>query len=76
MAASMRLSARFCWALHARQTLLVVSDIGGALLFVLGCFAFYVPSQYTIGVTLFLIGSVLMLVAVTGRALLQYGPSE
>lgn len=76
MGADIRLSARLCWALHARQRLLVGADLGGALLFVVGCVAFYVPSQYTTGVTLFLLGSVLMLVSVAGRALLQYGPSE
>lgn len=48
----------------------------GAALFVLGKVTFYVPSQYTTGVTLFLLGSVLMLVSVAGRALLRYGPSK
>lgn len=76
MAADIRLSARLCWAVHARQGLLVAADLGGALLFVVGCVAFYVPSQYTTGVTLFLLGSILMLASVAGRALLRYGPSQ
>lgn len=76
MGTPMRLSARLCWALHARQRLILAFDFGGALLFVVGCVAFYLPSQYTAGVTLFLLGSVLMLASVAGRALLQYGPSE
>lgn len=76
MVADLRLSARLCWALHARQGVLLAADLGGALLFVVGCVAFYLPSQYTTGVTLFLLGSVLMLVSVAGRALLRYGPSE
>lgn len=72
----MRPAARFCWALHARQQALTVLDVSGALLFVLGCLAFYNPSNYTVGVTLFLVGSVLMLASTTGRAFVQYGPSE
>ncbi|HEX6299866.1 MAG TPA: YrhK family protein [Acidimicrobiia bacterium] len=51
-------------------------DLGGALLFVVGCFTFYEPTQYTLGVTFFLFGSVLMLMSVAGRALLEHGPSE
>jgi hypothetical protein len=72
----MRPLARFCWALHARRRILTALDLGGALLFVVGCVAFYVPSQFTLGVTSFLIGSVLMLMSAAGRALLEYGPSE
>lgn len=76
MEPNVRLLARLCWTVHARRELIVGADLGGAFLFVLGCIAFYVPSQYTTGVTLFLLGSILMLVSVAGRALLQYGPSE
>lgn len=76
MGARIRLTARLCWALYARQSVLLALEFGGALLFVVGCVAFYTPSLYTIGVTLFLFGSVLMLASVAGRALLQYGPSE
>jgi len=72
----MRPLARLCWALHARQRLLIALDLGGALLFVVGCVVFYMPPQFTLGVTFFLIGSVLMLMSAAGRALLVYGPSE
>lgn len=76
VAAPMRPLARLCWALHARRRLLITLDLGGALLFVMGCVAFYVPRQFTVGVTFFLIGSVLMLMSAAGRALLEYGSSE
>lgn len=76
MAAPMRPLARFCWALHARRGILIALDLGGALLFVVGCVAFYVPPHYMLGVTFFLIGSVLMLMSAAERALLEYGPSE
>jgi hypothetical protein len=72
----MSLPARICWRLDARQGVLLVAEMVGTLLFVIGCVAFYVPTQYTAGVTLFLIGSILMLVSVTGRAFLTYGPSQ
>jgi hypothetical protein len=74
--APMRPLARLCWVLHARRRLLIALDLGGALLFVIGCVAFYLPPQNTLAVTFFLIGSVLMLMSATGRALLEYGPSE
>lgn len=76
MAAPVRLSARLCWALDAKPGVLLTVDFSGAVLFVMGCVTFYVPSQFTTGVTLFLLGSVLMLVSVAGRALLRYGPSR
>ena len=76
MDAPIRLSARLCWALDAKPGVLLALDFVGALLFVVGCVAFYAPSQYTIGVSLFLLGSVLMLASVAGRALLRYGPSR
>lgn len=76
MESSLRPAARLCWAIHARQKVLVFFDIAGALLFIIGCLVFYSPPHYQIGVTLFLLGSVLMLMSVAGRALLQYGPSR
>lgn len=76
MDSRLRFAARLCWAIHARQSLLVLFDIAGALSFVIGCLVFYSPSHYQTGVTLFLLGSVLMLVSVAGRALMQYGPSR
>jgi len=76
MATPIRLSARLCWRLHARQGLLLAFDFVGAVLFVIGCVTFYAPSRYTAGVTLFLVGSLLMLFSVAGRALLRYGPSR
>jgi len=75
MSDAMRPAARLCWALHARQQVLVAFDVGGAFLFVVGCVAYYSPSHYA-KVTLFLVGSVLMLASTVGRALIQYGPSE
>lgn len=76
MTESIRLSARLCWWLHAKQAVLLAAEFAGTLLFVIGCLAFYMPSQYTTGVSLFLLGSVLMLASVAGRALLRYGPSR
>lgn len=75
MTASTRLAARLCWTLHDRPWVLLSLDAVGALLFVLGCVAFYSPAQYVAGVTLFLVGSMVMLVSVLGRALARYGPS-
>ena len=54
----------------------MVAELVGTLLFVIGCIAFYVPSQHTAGVSLFLVGSLLMLFSVAGRAFLVYGPSQ
>lgn len=51
-------------------------ELGSALLFVGGCVAFYAPSRQSAGVTLFLLGSLLMLASVVGRLVLKYGPSE
>ena len=76
MDSSLRLAARLCWAIHARQKVLIWFDIAGALLFVIGCLVFYSPAHYQMGVTMFLLGSVLMLVSIAGRALAQYGPSQ
>jgi len=73
---SLHLTARLCWRLHARQGVLLAAELAGTFLFVIGCIVFYVPSQYTAGVSLFLVGSLLMLVSVAGRAFLQYGPSR
>jgi hypothetical protein len=72
----MSLSARICWRLDARQGALLAAELAGIVLFVIGCLAFYSPSQYTAGVSLFLVGSILMLVSVAGRAFLMYGPSR
>jgi len=71
-----RPAARLCWALHDRQRWFIALDLGGALLFVLGCVVFYAPSRYVAGVTLFLVGSLLTLASVAGRAFIQYGPSR
>lgn len=76
MTAPVRFPARLCWALHSKPGMFLALDFAGALLFVIGCVAFYVPSQYTTGVTLFLLGSVLMLMSVGGRALVRFGPSR
>jgi drug/metabolite transporter (DMT)-like permease len=70
------LPARLCWRLHAKQEVLLIAELVGTLLFVIGCVAFYAPSQYTAGVSLFLVGSLLMLFSVAGRAFLLYGPSR
>ena len=72
----MSLPARLCWRLDARQGVLLAAELAGTFLFVVGCIAFYAPSQYTAGVSLFLVGSILMLVSVAGRAFLLYGPSR
>lgn len=72
----MRLTARMCWALDGRPGVLIAMDLVGAALFVAGCVVFYFPARYATGVTLFLLGSVLMLIAASGRAFLIYGPSE
>lgn len=72
----MRLTARLCWSLDARPWLLLVLDAAGASVFVLGCIAFYFPTQYVAGVTLFLVGSLFMLASVGARAMSRYGPSE
>lgn len=68
--------ARLCWSPDARPWLLLAFDAFGATLFVGGSVAFYFPDQYISDVTLFLIGSSLMLISVLGRALLRYGPSN
>lgn len=73
---SIRPAARLCWALYERQRWFTALDIGGALLFVLGCMVFYAPTQYATGVTLFLVGSLLMLASVAGKAFIQHGPSR
>lgn len=73
---SVRLSARLCWSLDARPWALLWVDATAALLFVFGCVAFYFPTHYSTGVTLFLIGSLLMLIAVLGRMLVRYGPAR
>ena len=71
----LRLLARVCWALDARRWLLSVCNIVAALLFVAGCVGFYRPMWYGPSVTLFLLGSVLFLLAALGSALVEHGPS-
>lgn len=62
--------------MDARPWVLMAADVVAALLFVLGCFVFFVPAWYTQGVSLFLAGSLLMLVATLGRVFVRYGPSS
>ena len=50
-------------------------NITAAALFVVGCVGFFWPSLYIGSVTLFLLGSLLFLVAALGAALLEHGPS-
>jgi YrhK-like protein len=69
------LLARLCWALDARRWLLSVTNVLAAALFVVGCVGFYVPVWYVGSVTLFLVGSVLFLLAALGNALVEHGPS-
>jgi YrhK-like protein len=69
------LLARACWAIEARRWLLSACNIVAALLFVVGCVGFYRPAWYVGSVTLFLLGSVLFLVAALGHALVEHGPS-
>jgi hypothetical protein len=69
------LLARLCWALDARRWLLSACNVIAATLFVVGCVFFYLPVWYVGSVTLFLVGSLLFLVAALGNALLEHGPS-
>ena len=67
--------ARACWALDSRRWLLSLCNVVAASLFVVGCVGFYSPPWYAASVTLFLVGSVLFLVAALGNALVEHGPS-
>lgn len=69
-------SARLCWALERHSRLLLAGKVLAAAFFVLGCLAFYSSALYTLGVSLFLAGSVLMLLNAAADAFLRYGPSE
>jgi len=61
------LLARLCWALDARRWLLSLGNVIAAMLFVVGCVGFYRPMWYVGSVTLFLVGSVLFLLAALVR---------
>ena len=67
--------ARLCWYLDAHRWSLAVINIAAATLFVVGCVGFFWPSLYAGSVTVFLLGSLLFLVAALGAALLEHGPS-
>ncbi len=67
--------ARLCWYLDAHRWTLAAMNIAAATLFVMGCVGFFWPSLYLGSVTLFLIGSLLFLVAALASALLEHGPS-
>ena len=67
--------ARLCWYLDAHRWSLAVINIAAATLFVVGCVGFLWPSLYAGSVTVFLLGSLLFLVAALGSALLEHGPS-
>ena len=68
-------AARLCWYLDAHRWSLAVMNIAAAALFVVGCVGFFWPSLYLRSVTLFLLGSLLFLLAALGTALLEHGPS-
>jgi hypothetical protein len=51
------------------------ANIAAAALFVIGCVSFFWPSLYVGSVTLFLVGSILFLVAALGSAVVEHGPS-
>ncbi|HEX9854260.1 MAG TPA: YrhK family protein [Acidimicrobiia bacterium] len=76
MTTDLSILARACWALDARRWLLTAAQVAAALLFVLGCLLFYRPHFYVHGVSLFLGGSLLILTAALGEALLRHGPSR
>ena len=67
--------ARLCWYLDARRWTLTILNICAAALFVVGCICFFWPTLYVGSVTLFLLGSVLFLLAALAAALVEYGPS-
>ncbi len=67
--------ARLCWYLDAHRWTLAAMNITAAALFVVGCVGFFWPSLYIGSVTLFLVGSLLFLVAALASALLEHGPS-
>jgi cytochrome c oxidase assembly factor CtaG len=73
---TLRPSAHLCWAIERRRWALATANIVAALLFVVGCVAFYFPSLYVPGITLFLAGSVLMLLSAAAETFRHFGPSQ
>jgi hypothetical protein len=71
----MRWRARLCWFLHRHRWSVAAANIAAAALFVIGCVSFFWPSLYVGSVTLFLVGSILFLVAALGSAVVEHGPS-
>lgn len=73
---TMRGAARLCWAIDRNDWLIAVANVVAGVTFVLGCVAFFSPALYVPGVSLFLVGSVLMLAAACADAFRRYGPSS
>jgi YrhK-like protein len=73
--AEMRLAARLCWAIDERRWMLTAADVAAASLFVFGSAAFYRPALHAAAITLFLGGSVLILLSALGEAIVRHGPS-
>lgn len=67
--------ARLCWALDRRPQVLDAANVVAAAFFVAGCVVFYAPALYVEGVTLFLIGSLIILAAGLANVLVKHGPS-
>lgn len=59
------------WAefVDRHRSLVSMAHVLSGIAFVAGCVAFYVPAWYTTGVTLFLVGSVLMLAGAVADAI-------
>ena len=70
----MRLAAKACWKIDDNDWVLDVANLLAALLFVLGCLAVYSPRLYVPGVTLFLVGSGLMLCSGAADLYRKLGP--
>jgi len=71
----MSVMARLCWYVDARRWALTIINISAAAFFVVGCICFFWPALYVGSVTLFLLGSILFLLAALAAALVEYGPS-
>lgn len=56
--------------------MIAAGNILAAVVFVCGCVAFYFPSLYGPGVSLFLVGSLLWLGAGVADTFRRYGPSD
>lgn len=69
-------AARMCWAIDRHDWLIAAANILAGLTFVAGCVAFYAPSLHVPGVSLFLVGSLLMVAAAAADAIRRYGPSR